>query len=172
MALIKPEQKIDDVYQLDEEINNLVRLGNELIMELSSRLYRIKEESLFETLGYDSFNAYTESKGLNMKTTLARINVYRTLVVEGGYTVDEIKDISWNKLQRILPEVRGKSKKEADEWVEKARQLSRSDLDMEKREEEANEGFADKEHYPQVFRCKTCGKWQLPPDIEVCGGHE
>lgn len=171
MALIKPEQKIDSIYQIDEEVNNLVRLGNELIMELSSRLYRIKEEEMFTQLGYDTFNAYVESKGLNIKTSLARLNVYRTLVIEAGYSVDDIKDISWNKLQRILPEVRGKSKEEADEWIEKARQLSRSDLDLEKKEELANEGFEDREPYPQIFRCRICKKWQLPDDIEVCKGH-
>lgn len=157
-----------NVYQLDVEIDNLVRLGNELIMELSSRLYIIKEQELYSTLGHESFAAYVESKGLNNKTTLARLNVYRTLVVEAGYLVDDIKDISWNKLQRILPEIRGKSKDVVDEWVEKARCLSRQDLDLEKKEEKANEGFDNKLSYPSLWRCKRCGKWQLPPDLEVC----
>ena len=159
------------LYQLDTEVSMLVQKQAELFLELGRRLYEIEVENYYADLDYETFESYLADKGLNYKTARAYINVYKIFIDQLEYKPQELADIPWSKLQAIVPVVKTVERVEADEWLDKARTLSMSDLAIEKREDQANVGFEKRKPYPILYRCSDCGKWKLPSDLEVCTKH-
>ena len=155
-------------YEIDREVDKLVGHQQKVLLFLCKVLYQVRADEMYKALDYDTFESYLASKKLNYKTVLAYLNIYNVFVNEYKYSLEDLVDAPMSNLQMILPAVRGKDKKEVEEWLQKARTLSRSDLNIERKEEQANENFKDKKPYPIIFRCDVCGKWSLPKDLEVC----
>lgn len=159
----------DLALSIDKEVDKFLFVKNVAVYELGKRFKKIRDDAYYEALGYDTFNSYIASKGVRSpKTVSAWIYVYELFVEHLKYSVDELVGIPWGKLQLLAPQVKEGSKKDADEWVEKARALSYGDLLLEVREEKANEGFKVKEPYPILYRCKACGGWVVPSELNKC----
>ena len=92
-----------------------------------------------------------------------------------GFQQKELEGTAWYRLQIIAPIIRTKKKDEIDEWIHKSKTLSSGDLVMEVRELRANNKYKHETKrkignpaMPQLWRCKKCGNWLIPKEIEVC----
>jgi len=93
-------------------------------------LKEIKEKRLYTVDGHPNFNSYLGSPEVSFRRTVAyaliAIITYLGPFVSDRSDID-ITSIDYSKLEKILPVVRAYPE-ETEEWVEKARALSRSDL--------------------------------------------
>ena len=161
------------IYELDKEIDKLIYMQNVTVYELGKRLKKVRDDKLYESLGYDTFKMYVASKGVKRyKTISAYIYMYELFVEKFNFTIKDLADAPYYKLQMITNKVKDKTPEEAKDWLEKAKALSVSDLLLEVREDSANEGFEEKRSYPIFVRCATCGDWILPEEIVFCKGHD
>jgi hypothetical protein len=116
-------------------LNNYISKLSELkvkatndILEIGKLLYEVKEQKLFEE-AYDSFEEFIAIPELSFsrQTAFKAIKIY-FVFVEQFALQDEIKDIDSDKLYRIAGVVDNKN---VEAMIEKARYLSRSDLNAE-----------------------------------------
>jgi len=162
----------DKIWQMDQEIDNFLHSRNRAVFEIAKRLKVIRDERAYETLNYDTFESYVEAKGFRrLSTAYAYIHLYEEFVERLGFSPKELEEVPWYRLQLIAPQVKDKEKEEAAEWFHKAKELSHGDLNAELQEEKANVGFKERAAYPKLWRCKDCGKWQIPEELEICEGH-
>lgn len=161
------EKKQQLAVTLDSEIDSLVLMRNKAVYELAKRLKAVKDENYFLTLGYDSFDQYAASKKMRPKTARAYVYIYELFILKFGYQEHELANTPWYRLQLIAPKIKEEKKEVVDEWIGKAQELSPGDLMLELKEHDINKDFENKVAYPQLHRCKKCGKFVIK-DIEVC----
>lgn len=151
---------------------------------LGKELKTNKEEGYFQPLGYLTFEAYIESPmvGMGRRSVYSLIAIYETFVEELGYSLDELSEVDYSKLDRILPVINVQPVAHR-EWFEKAKTLPRRVLEQEVREtwEQENKriptpsapalpdnGLAD---WLNTVQCGDCLELlqQLPDDsIDCC----
>ena len=95
----------------------------------------IIEKKLYKQKGYDTFNEYMGQPEIPMelRTAQAIVAVYKNYF-KGECNqphIDDLTEIGYTKLERII---QFKEKDNFDEWIEKARTHSLSDLNAEIRE--------------------------------------
>jgi hypothetical protein len=95
---------------------------NMRIMILSAK--QIKDNTLFLDLGYDSFNQYLASPEISVKpaTMEKYIKIYEETVGKDKITNAEFEKVPISKLELIAP------LKNPHSWIDKARELSYTDL--------------------------------------------
>lgn len=91
-------------------------------------LYNIKEHRLYEPQ-WSSFLEYSFELKMSQNTINKLIQIHKVFVLEYGFTRDRIKTAGVSLLSDVLPAIN--SKKEAQEWLEKAELLTRQDLRRE-----------------------------------------
>lgn len=157
--------------RIDKEIRKLsgvysaarVKIG----LELASRLKEVKDNKLYKLLdekAYPSFNKYIESLGIKYTTAMELIGLYETYILIGGYSIEELAEISYHKLTQIKPylfEKRegayklSKSKTELKKWVKEAESdLSINDLRIKRAEAEVGEHEHNWLHFKRCNLCK------------------
>ena len=99
---------------------------------LGQALKRSRDERYFEVLGYETFEAYIDSAhiGLARRSVYSLITIYETFVEELGYSIEELQDVEYSKLDRIVPVIHVQPVAHR-EWFEKARTLPRRTLEQE-----------------------------------------
>ena len=149
--------------QILNQLKSLLRKQGLLFLDIGRLLKIIRDEKYYLHLGHEKWLDFINSGEVTIKqsTIYAYISIYEMYVMKYGFLPLELAEIPWDKLHRVLPAVRkSKNKDEVEEWVEKAKVLSRSDLAIEVGEAEpikrANIRIV------KMFRCKKCGKWFLP----------
>ena len=146
--------KADEAFKVDAEIDNLIVMRNFAVYEIGSRLKHIKDSMYFNELGYESFDQYAAAKKMRPSTARAYVHIYEVFIDHFTYTPEELSDTPWYRLQLILPRIKSKSKKEADEWLYKAKELSTSDLKLEMKAEDTGEEYV-------MEKCPTCGQLSM-----------
>lgn len=126
-------------------------------LALAQRLKRIKEEMLYEDQWAD-FGAFLME--LKMSETMANrlIQIYEVFVVQFKCAPARLGEAGgWSSLADILPVV--KSKKDADLWLDKAINLTRTDLRRELKEEKTGKPMASCKHRSVYYLriCEDCG---------------
>lgn len=129
---------------------NLIRQGKELsLVKADFENFMYNPEDLVHIYGFETFKDYRAAPkpeegdvygGLDMaKSSVDRaIKLYSTFVGELGFEEDaEEIQISYTKLEILCPVIH---KGNMDDWLEKARRLSRSDLITEVAKELATRG--------------------------------
>lgn len=93
---------------------------------------KIRDDKLYKLAGCQTFKEFIAQPEIafSHSTVYDYIAVYRVYVEELGINPEHIADITYSKLRRVLPVV----EKDPEEWLSKARTLSRGDLTMEVRE--------------------------------------
>lgn len=91
-----------------------------------------KEHRYFESLGHLTFEAYIESPvvGLSRSSVYSLIGIYQTFVEELDYSLDELSEVDYSKLDRIIPLINVQPVGHRD-WFEKAKTLPRRTLEQE-----------------------------------------
>ena len=148
----------------DANIDKLQRLASISYLYLGAELKRIKEEKLYSYLGespeYESFDAYVSSKNIEMRKAYYLMQIHEVFILKYGFKPEELFEIPWTSLRCLLPITRPENVKEL---VEKARNLSRTHLEMEvKALKSGMTGLSECKH-PEItevhyFRCKVCGE--------------
>lgn len=93
---------------------------------------KIRDDKLYKLSGCQTFTEFIAQPEIafSHSTVYDYIAVYRVYIEELGINPENIADITYSKLRRILLVV----EKDPEEWLSKARTLSRGDLTMEVRE--------------------------------------
>jgi len=91
----------------------------------------------------------------------ALIRIYRIFCLKFDYEPEKLAPLGWTKLELIAPfGVRGDPKEVIDEWIERARLLSTSDLALAIRGQDKEIGdkldCIHEDEYPK-FYCPSCG---------------
>lgn len=136
-----------DPWELHQELLSSVVHVTKYLWKIAGILWRIKQESLWKQLGYESFADYCANPEIRLSRAQAYrlIAVWDTYVVKGGMLkhLDKLQDVSLEKLFVTTKVVAGELgklasgkpaeevEKEIEEWIEKARSLGYHDLRRE-----------------------------------------
>ncbi len=141
----------------------ILTLKNEIEMDfikLGGYLKLVNDKKLYIGRGCESFNEYLAMPELSFQrsTAYAIMGVFTDFIESGLSEVSDIENIGYYKLDRIRQFISG-PKEKLEEWVEKARTLSLSDLNTEIREAK---GEPEKVYNPKsrmvTLTCPHCGK--------------
>lgn len=120
------------IVQLKEEaMRSFILLGKELKLN--------KDKRYFESLGHLTFETYIESPmvSLGRRSVYSLIAIYETFVEKLGYSLEELSEVDYSKLDRIIPAINVQSIAHR-EWFERAKTLSQRELEREVREAREN----------------------------------
>jgi hypothetical protein len=138
-----------------KETIKLVRTLENGFLKLGERLGKIRDKRMWEESGYETFELYLEEAKITPATASRLITVYNTFVI--GYEMDEEKlsGIGWSVLYLLAKDV--KNKKDAEEFVEKAMIMKRSDIEEELRDRRV---VCSKHDWEELYIrfCKKCNK--------------
>lgn len=138
---IKKEIRAEQAHYLVEEIKRIkaeIGKGYFLFGEIFKK---IRDDKLYKLAGCQTFKEFIAQPEIafSHSTVYDYIAVYRVYVEELGINPEHIADITYSKLRRVLPVV----EKDPEEWLSKARTLSRGDLTMEVRESQGKPEIAE-----------------------------
>lgn len=122
-------------------------------------MWKMDEERYYEELGFNSMREYLVSPEIDMRADVAYrlMRVYKAFVVVGSLELESLVDVSISKLdiaQRYL------DRSQAEDLVEMAKKLTRSDLE-ETLAEKFNEG-KKKKRAKRAVTCPNCGEEFVP----------
>jgi len=158
------QKNASKAFTIHQEIIQLKNVVGGAFIVMGQRLKEIKEKELFHFLGdggYDTFESYLGSPELQFDRRKAYylIQIYSTFCENLNIKQEDISGIYWTTLRQILPIV---NKENHQEWIEKARTLSRTDLDLEIREFKTGISSSECKHeeWEEItyWRCKNCGE--------------
>lgn len=134
-------------------------------IELGRRLYKIREEQLYEPY-YSSFNEYCDELKLSQSTISKLVNIYKKFVLEYGFSPSRImKAGGWGVVAETLPVIH--SKKDAEFFLEKAETLTLADMRREVKERKLGIDQRTCTHdtdYYVLHICRRCGDRQTLKD--------
>ena len=110
---------------------DLVKQIETRFLELGSRLYRIKEERLWEST-YDSYQEFLEAAHINPGHASILVSIHRKFIVEGQKTKEELAGIGYSNLYEAIPLI---DRDGVEVAVVKAETLTRSEIKEEVREQ-------------------------------------
>jgi len=124
--------KADQAFQIDLHLRQIRRSINENFLTLAQLLKEVRDKRYWQTLEYDSFNAYIAQPDLSLQRSSVYdlIAIYEKYVEGYGVQPAGLSNMDWTKLAETLPYV---NKRNHEEMIEKAGSLSRSDLREELR---------------------------------------
>jgi len=158
---VKVHQEIKD---LRDKVENVVLVCT---FELGKLLKQMRDERLYEQLGYETFLTYLAEPDISFSQASAynAIKLYETYEVKLNKR-DSLDGIPTRRLISLLPVI---DEKNADDWISKARALSATDLRLELQEGRKANGETRTEEFHTLSRCTTCGKFRLDiPEDELC----
>ena len=161
--LSSKQKNANKAFTIHQEIIQLKNIAGGAFIVIGQRLKEIKEKELFHFLGdggYETFESYLGSPELQFDRRKAYylIQIYSTFCEGLNVKQEDISGIYWTTLRQILPII---NKENHEEWIEKARTLSRSDLELELRQFKSGVSPATCNHeWEEItfWRCKNCGE--------------
>lgn len=128
-------------------------------IELCSRLKDIRDNGLYESR-WDNFEDFLQDPqmGLDKATASKMITIHEKFIIEYKMEPARIANVGgWSKVAEIFPVV--KDKESADEWIDKAASLSKSDLRKEVKEMKNPDSISCKHkngHKLVLWVCNDC----------------
>jgi hypothetical protein len=127
-------------------------------LELGKRLQIIKENKLYEPQ-WENWTSYCWELDMSPSKASRLVGVYETFVTEHGISEDVLTEAGgWSNLAEIKDVA--DSKESAQQWIEKAKQLSRPDLRTEVKVAKGNDDPAECIHEDTYTLrvCRDCGQ--------------
>jgi len=161
--IILQQKKSKKAFKIHQEIISLKETAASAFVLMGQRLNEIKEKNLYRFLGdggYETFESYLASPELQFDRRKAYylIQIYKTFCEDFKIDKEEVSKIYWTTLRQILPVV---NKENCSEWLNKAKTLSRNDLNMEIKQiqsgidpRKCNHEWNEKIYW----QCKKCGE--------------
>lgn len=137
-----------------QETLELVEQIETRYLELGARLYKIKEEKLWQ-LQYDSYQEFLEDAHINPGHASILVSIHKTYVVDNKITFQKLGGLGYSNLYEAIPLV---EKKGVDEAIIMASTLTRSEIKDEVRDEKhgAHRHVLGQERWAT---CEKCGKF-------------
>ena len=153
MNKLKPIQhraiKLDNqVKKLRIDVDKIVSVS---LLQLGEWLKEIRDDRLHELLGSETFLSYLGGLHFSQSSGYNAIRIYERYSEKLQLSDKIITDIPQRRLVDMLPVI---TKKNKDEWLEKAKALSSSDLRIE-----INEARGKKPRGVRPRKCGYCGGW-------------
>lgn len=157
--------------EADKNLRKWQQIGSIAYLYQGEELYYIKKDELYRYLGespeYESWEFYLQSRHLDYRKAQYLIKIYSTFCLSFGFKPEELSDVHWTSLRALLPVAREEN---VQELVEKARNLTRTHLEMEVKA--LKNGLTDLGacKHPKVkevhyYRCVFCGEhFKTPPE--------
>lgn len=138
---------------LRETIDVVRQIENRFI-ELAGRLYKIRDKEMWKS-SYESYGEFLEAARILPAQASILVAVYRNYVVLRGVPEANLSGIGYSTLYEAIPLL---EKEQTDTVVEKARVLTRSEIQDEVREK--TNGICTHEGKPfEVYHKCSCGKF-------------
>ncbi len=137
-----------------------IKLKNDLesgFIELGKRLSEIKAKQLY-TPSWESWGAYTAELKMSENQVNKLVQIYDQLIQGLHVDRDMITNAGgWTVIAELLPVI--ETKKDADEWLNKAATLTREDLRKEIQEKKSGIPMKDCKHKNTytIVVCRDCG---------------
>ncbi|MCD6429384.1 hypothetical protein J7L09_01680 [bacterium] len=158
------KQKSKIAFELHQKIKKIKDNIAVSYIYLAKYLKEIKEKKLYKYLSYNSFEEYLSSPELQISHTKAYdlIRIYTKYCEEFGVPLEEMT-AHWTVIRETLPVV---TKENYEEWLHRARELSRSDLKLEIKQLKSGIDPSKCEHdkhpewwiHKEFWQCKKCGE--------------
>lgn len=132
------------------ETISLVHQIESRFMELGARLYKVRNEKLWQEK-YADYEEFLEIAGISPSVASILVKVYETYILVGGMTQQKLEGVAYSKLYEAIPLL---GKEDIETVVAKATLLTRSEIKDEVREEKHGE-CAHEEH---IMICADCKK--------------
>ncbi len=146
------------------------RVSNVNALVLGKLLKENVDNCYWEKLGYSSFTDFVAQGNFSFsrRTAYNYIDLWG-MFVKWKIEYDDFIKIPYSKLLMVKDVI---DKDNLDDWIAKAEVLSRTDLQLEVREAEVNEGEQEFKPLPKIYWCKDCGGLIIdvdPEDLCKCG---
>lgn len=141
---------------------DLVKQIETRFLELGSRLYRIREERLWEET-YESYQDFLDAAHINPGHASILCSIHKHYVVEGKKKTETLAGIGYSNLYEAIPLI---ERDGVDKAVVVAGTLTRAEIKDEVREQKHGV-HRHKLGTERWAKCDTCGKF-----IRVDGGKE
>ena len=135
-------------------------------LALGERLKKIRDQRLYEP-SWTSFYEYCEEMKMNESTASRLIGIYEKFILEYHFEHQKLLEAGgWSVISECLPVI--KSKNDAEEWLHKAKTLSRGDLRKELKEKKTGITETGCRHDYYMLRvCRKCGeKTRVYDDVD------
>lgn len=121
------------------------------LLQLGEWLKEIRDDRLHEVLGSETFLGYLGGLHFSQASGYNAIRIYERYSEQFQLSAKIITEIPQRRLIDMLPVI---TKKNKDEWLEKAKVLSSSDLKIE-----IDEASGKKPRQIRPRKCGYCGGW-------------
>lgn len=149
---------VDYAHKLDNRIKNLRYSIDNGFLDLAKSLKEVRDKKLYKQLNIDTFESYIAQPELafERRSVYNFIEIYENFVEKYNVHPDALLEAGWTKLAKVLPYT---NEDNHQIMLEKAKTLSRSDLDKDLVEQ----GYITrKEFEPQFVTCPFCHKDFVP----------
>jgi hypothetical protein len=154
------EAEAKQAFDHQELIKQIGRKVKRDMLEYIAAIYHFKDQHRFRKLGYGSFDEWLADPkneiDLSRRQVYYYLGIWRTFVVERGWTPDEMRQTYLTRLATVEPAVR-RGKVSKDKAIADTQELSVSALERE------YEGFGpdpgskiEPEKEPDLVRCPKC----------------
>lgn len=155
---LKTEQQQHEFLEETRNMSIKTSLANFILAE---RLYRIREEKLWQA-GYESFDDYCMELKLHNAGTISKlITVHKKFILEFGINPEKAAEVGYTVLYKAHKVIEDKD--DAEEFVNNAIIWSGSDINREIAHRKTGNPIEDCKHENTylVRICKDCGeRWQ------------
>jgi len=155
--------KVNKAFAIHQSLIKLRSSIAEAFILVGKKLTEIKEGNLYKYLGedsgYDTFESYLASPELQISRRKAYylMAIYQTFCEKFGLPMEKMRGVEWSIIKEALPIV---TEKNCEEWIEKSKALSHSDMLLEVRREKTGIEPYECQHDFQkkiYWQCKICG---------------
>lgn len=157
------KEKADLASKLAKQLTATLEFKEKFAFVQSYLFYWIDKYNLWNSIygeGQATRNEVLASFKVNINTFFQKRNCYEFFVIKNGFKPEEIAGIDSNSLNKLYIHFNQKnlSKPELKDWLDKARELTRSDLDMELTGKEPCFHLNKEKRAESHFYCRDCNK--------------
>jgi hypothetical protein len=143
-----------------ELLQSLIKQQSKLFLIMGLTLKEIRDQKLYLHLGdggFDTFINFLNNPeiGLRQSTAYSYIRIYEYYIERLEMTEEDVLAIPINRLQRLLPALKGKEDGEAKELITNIGMMTNYDYDQEVKEQKL---VSDR---PLMYCCKECAKYKI-----------
>lgn len=128
------------------------------------------EFGYWKKLGYESFSDFIGQSNFSFtsRTAYNYVDLWK-MFCKFAIDMDRFTEIPYSKLLKLKDVI---TEENLEEWLEKAKTLSRTDLELEVREKNCQLAGKPFIPMPKMYLCSECNRWVIdvdPSDICQCG---
>ena len=128
-------------------------------LALGETIKKIRDNNAWEGK-YEDFADFVEN-GLKMNqgTASKLVKIYDTFIEKYGFPREKLIETSWTHLYQVIPLIENKG--DAEEWIDKASTLTRTDLGREIKERQTGKDMGICDHDWEeitMLKCRNCGQ--------------